>query len=110
MSRDVDLPAADNPDWAYGVALGALLWVAGSALAAADAGVPTDIVGTALLVGWFVLPVSLYFDARYVAANGDWEPIGVLWAVGGLLPLANVLVAGVYLDRRRRSVGLPVLS
>lgn len=110
MSDGAFTAPAENPDWVYGVALGACCWVVGPAMLVGLPELPSDVVGVVLVIGWIVLPVATYFDAQYVGAHGDWQPIATVWALGGLLPLANVLVAAAYLHRRWQAVGLPGLG
>ena len=59
-----------------------------------------------------LLPVGLYMDGTSVTgAETGWQPDVTLYVVGGIvgvfLPLVSILVAGVYLYRRHRVIGVP---
>lgn len=59
-----------------------------------------------------LLPAGLYLDGRQItAARIEWDPDVTLYVVGGIigifLPIISIFVAGLYLNRRHKFVGVP---
>jgi hypothetical protein len=94
--------------WWYGVVAGIGLWVI---ILFATSGEPTGtlelILGLVVLVAWAIMPVAAYFDMQYVRANSTWNPNTVLWVIGMLVWLVNIIAGAVYLYRRHETVGEP---
>lgn len=95
--------------WWYGIAGGVVLWiflilVAGSV---ASGGILEALLGLIALIAWAIMPVAVYFDAKYVRANGRWNPNTALWVIGMLIWLVNIVAGGVYLYRRHEVLGEP---
>ena len=95
--------------WWYGIAGGVVLWIflilgAGSV---ASGGIFEALLGLIALIAWAIMPVAVYFDAKYVRANGRWNPNTALWVIGMLIWLVNIVAGGVYLYRRHEVLGEP---
>lgn len=96
-----------SDSWWYGVVASVALWVVGIALSGNASGALGTAVGFGFLVAWVLLPVAIYFDAKYVRANSNWNPNTVLWIIGSIVWLVNIVVGGVYLYRRHETLGEP---
>lgn len=136
--------------WVYGVAIGGVLWLVvlllqvRSMLAVGQAmsmGGPPQLGSVvmglgaaflqspALLLAWFVLPLSIFFDSKYVEMNSDLNiskglyvgfpviaPVfnSILFIVGilvgvnpffaALIPLLVVVLTGYYLKQRQEAL------
>lgn len=89
-----DYSTTVSEHWRWGVAASLGCWILGMAL-------PVDsLAGMFLLVGWVLMPVSVYYDAQWLRANTTWNPRTALWAVGSAIWLLNIVVGLVYLVRR----------
>lgn len=93
--------------WWYGVAGGTLLWVILFVIASSLPSASSPILGLVLLIVWIGLPVSAYFDMKYIRANGSWDPNTVLWTIGLAIWVVNVFTGAVYLYRRHEVLGEP---
>lgn len=93
--------------WWYGVAGGSALWTLIFALAIVVGDNLGAFVGFLVLVAWVGLPVTAYFDMKYVRANGEWNPSSVIWVIILLIWLINILAGAVYLYRRHEVLGEP---
>jgi uncharacterized membrane protein/predicted RNA-binding Zn-ribbon protein involved in translation (DUF1610 family) len=81
--------------WGYGVAASLILWIISFAL--------SDIVSSfslLALVGWILMPTSIYFDAEYLKSTTTWKPNVPVWVVLSIIPLINIVAGGVYMFRR----------
>lgn len=97
-----------SDSWWYGVALCLGLWVVLLVVGSADIAPGGDAVAGLLLLGaWIGLPVSAYYDMKYVRHHSDWQPNSVLWVIGLLVWLLNVVLGLVYLYRRHETLGKP---
>ena len=112
---DATTPRATSADetsvsesWYVAVVAGIGLSVLGIAF---SSGEPTSVLGSlggfAFLAGWFLLPLGVYQDAKYVSANSGWDPEAVVWVVLALLWFVNVVAGAVYLYRRHEVLGVP---
>lgn len=92
-----------SDSWFYGVAGGMGLWIIGFAVSQ-----PVEaLAGFVMLVAWITLPISAYFDMKYIRANSGWNPNTVIWVVGFAIPLLNIILGVSYLYRRHESIGTP---
>lgn len=82
-----------SENWNYAVAASLALWIVGF-------GMPEEVGGFFFLVGWILMPVSIYFDRQWVAATTEWSPDETTWLVLAAIPLVNIVAGGVYLFRR----------
>ncbi|MXR41751.1 hypothetical protein GRX01_10435 [Halobaculum sp. WSA2] len=92
--------------WWYGVAAGTGIW-----LLLVIASATTSDLGAAggllVLIGWVGLPLSVYFDTRYVRASSEWDPNVAVWVVLTAVWFLNVPAGAAYLYRRHRVLGEP---
>jgi hypothetical protein len=84
-----------SENWNYAVAASLALWIVGFAMPEGSA-----TAGFFFLVGWILMPVSIYFDRQWVAATTEWNPDETTWLVLAAIPLVNIVAGGVYLFRR----------
>lgn len=97
-----------SDSWYYAVASGIGLWVVGLAVFSGNpSGIIEDIGGFSILVGWVLLPVSVYYDTEYVRANSRWNPNAVIWVVLMVIWFVNLVAGVVYLYRRHEALGVP---
>lgn len=99
---------AVSANWWYGVALCLGLWVV--VLALSSVGVPSSLeafLGFLVLLAWIGLPVTAYYDLRYVRSHSDWQPPVGLWVIGFLVWVLNLVLGAVYLYRRHETIGTP---
>jgi hypothetical protein len=82
-----------SENWNYAVAASLALWILGFAM-------PEEVGGFFFLVGWVIMPVSIYFDRQWVAATTEWNPDETTWLVLAAIPLVNIVAGAVYLFRR----------
>ncbi|WP_380675136.1 hypothetical protein [Salinigranum sp. GCM10025319] len=71
-------------------------------------GLLTEIQGAIVVASYLVslaAPLVIHHDRQFVAARSRWSP-SVLYYLA-VIPLANVVVTGLYLWRRHRYVGRP---
>lgn len=90
--------------WYVGVITGVVLWFLSILLS----GIVESFAGFLMIVGWIVLPLSAYFDMRYIRANSSWNPSLLLWTAGLAIPLLNILLGRLSLYYRHEWMGLPV--
>lgn len=81
--------------WHYGVGAAVALW----SLALVIPGSST-IGAVCVLVGWVLMPVSIYYDRQWVRATTTWNPNKALWLTLSLVPGVNIVGGVVYLYRR----------
>lgn len=93
--------------WWYGVLAGVVVWLIGFSTFQMLPEPLSTIVAFIILIGWIVMPVAIFFDAKYVRANSKWNPSAALYIVGSLIWLLNILVGAVYLYRRHEALGTP---
>lgn len=93
--------------WQMGVYLAVLGWVA---LIAAPWFV--DLTGSYsglafLFLTWTValIPISFYFDIKYVKSVSDWNPLAVIYLLGSLVPFLNVYLGMRYQKYREQELG-----
>ncbi|WP_135604109.1 zinc ribbon domain-containing protein [Methanococcoides sp. NM1] len=94
-------------NWYYGVIVSAILWVVLLFLLPEEPGESSlDILlALLMLIAWFGLPLSLYYDIQYVRGNNEkWNPDTALWVIGGFIWLVNLIVVLVYILRRKESM------
>lgn len=95
--------------WYYGVAVGAATWVV-ALMGESTVGSGGIITGVTLLmfsIASVGLPVSIYFDMKYVRANSRWNPNTVLWTLAAIIWFVNLATAIIYLYRRHEVLGKP---
>ncbi|MFC6787024.1 zinc ribbon domain-containing protein [Halobaculum halobium] len=92
--------------WWYGVAAGTGVWVL-LVLASALNGDLGAAGGLLVLVGWVGLPLSVFFDSKYVRANSEWDPQTVVWVILTALWFVNIVAGAAYLYRRHQVLGEP---
>lgn len=93
--------------WWYGVAGGVGLWVLAFVLSNA-LGESLGLLGGFFgLIAWVGLPLAAYFDMKYIRANSKWNPNTILWVIGFVIPMLNIVGGGVYLYRRHEVLGTP---
>lgn len=97
-----------SDSWWYGVAICVGLWV----LILATASVPLPagldaLFGLLTITAWVGLPLSAYFDSKYVRSKSDWRPNTVLWVIGLLVWFVNIVLGAIYLYRRHEVLGEP---
>jgi uncharacterized BrkB/YihY/UPF0761 family membrane protein len=64
-------------------------------------------LGFLVLLAWIGLPVTAYYDLRYVRSHSDWQPPVGLWVIGFLVLVVNLVLGAVYLYRRHETIGTP---
>jgi hypothetical protein len=80
--------------WHYGV--GAALGVGLLGMA-----IPEEFgAGFFLLVAWFLMPVSVYYDLQYLRATTNWNPETTLWVGMTAFPVLNIFPGAFYLFKR----------
>ena len=79
--------------WYYGVLAATAMWVVG--LLVSD--VASSVSGFMYLIAWPLLPISVYYDHKWVEANTDWNPETAGWIPGALFPIVNIPVMVAYL-------------
>jgi len=87
-----------SKNWYYGVGVSIVFWIIGFAL-------PTEssLAGAAILLGWVLMPLSIFYDRRWVKATTQWNPKMVLWLTLAIIPLINIPAGVVYLIRRHNT-------
>lgn len=94
--------------WYVGVVAGIGLSLVGFAIFSGEPTGPIeDVGGFSFLGGWFLLPLAVYYDTKYVRANSRWNPDTGVWVVLALVWFVNVVAAAVYLYRRHEALGVP---
>ncbi|WP_336136215.1 zinc ribbon domain-containing protein [Natronomonas amylolytica] len=96
-----------SDSWWYGVGGCLGLWVLVLLLPSDISPAVDALFGLLTVTAWIGLPLSAYFDSKYVGANSDWLPNAALWVIGLLVPLVNVVFGAVYLYRRHEVLGEP---
>lgn len=56
--------------------------------------------GLFTLVDRLLLPITTYYDSKYVRANGEWHPSTPLYVAGAAIPMIWFVSASLYLYRR----------
>lgn len=101
---DVSTEPTTSGSWHYAVGLGLALWI--TTLAIVDI-VPAQLdalVGLMGLVAWLLPPIAIYFDSQHLEDYTNWDPSAILWGIGSVIPLINLVVMPVYLFRRYNTV------
>lgn len=98
-----------SDSWYYGIVVGIALWLLLFLMSSIN---PTGsvievVLGLVVLAAWSIMPVSVYFDTKYVRANSHWNPNSVLWVIAMAIWLVNLIAGAVYLYRRHESLGTP---
>jgi predicted RNA-binding Zn-ribbon protein involved in translation (DUF1610 family) len=99
-STSISSEPTTSDSWHYAVGLGLSLWL--GALILVD-NVPARLealVGLMALVAWVLPPIAIYFDSQYLEYYTNWDPSAILWGIGSVIPLLNLIVMPVYLFRR----------
>jgi hypothetical protein len=100
-SRSTPTETTVSDSWWYGVAGCLGLWVLVLLLPSNTVSASLDaLLGLLTLTAWIGLPLSAYFDSKYVSSRTDWQPNAPLWVIGLLVPVVNVVIGAVYLYRR----------
>lgn len=81
--------------WHYGVAASLILW----ALAFTVTG-RFGLTWFAVLVGWVLMPMSIYLDREWLRATTRWNPSVGAWILLSVVPPVNLVGGLVYLIRR----------
>lgn len=97
--------AARSGRWWYGVAAFGATWAL--VLGAWATGIQHGALAGLALLAWAGLPASLARDIGFTHRRSAWEPSRGPWAFGALVPGFNLVVALVYLIRRREVLGTP---
>jgi predicted RNA-binding Zn-ribbon protein involved in translation (DUF1610 family) len=106
-SRPQPVDTTVSESWWYGVAICLGLWVLVLVLPETISPTVDALVGLVAVTAWVGLPLSAYFDSKYVAGHSDWRPNEPLWVIGLLVPVVNIVFGGVYLYRRHEVLGVP---
>jgi len=98
--------------WWYGILVGTLAWTVGFALFAIvsesmPGGILETIMAFALLIGWVIVPIAIFFDSKYVRANSTWNPSSLAYIIASIFWLVNGIAGAVYLYRRHEALGEP---
>lgn len=97
-----------SDSWYLGVAAGLVLWIALFAMGSLEpSGGLEMVVGLLALIGWALMPIAVYYDSKYVRANGNWNPNTVAWVAAMAIWLVNIVAGAVYLYRRHEVLGEP---
>lgn len=98
-----------SDSWWYGVLGGAILWliVLIGVSSVPEGGPLSGFFGLLALIAWAIMPLGVYYDMKYVRANSKWNPNTVVWIVGMLIWIVNIVAGVVYLYRRHETVGEP---
>lgn len=96
-----------SDSWWYGVAGFTGLWVVLLVIAGNDAVGSSAFLGFVLLGTWIGLPLTAYYDIKYVSSRSQWQPNPGLWMLGLLVWIVNIPLAAIYLYRRHETVGVP---
>lgn len=85
-------------NWYYGVGISIAFWIIGFVL-------PTEsgLAGGAILVGWVLMPLSIFYDRQWVRATTQWNPKMALWLTLAIIPVINIPAGVVYLIRRHNA-------
>lgn len=81
--------------WQYGVAASIAVWVVG--LVMPDG---SGVAGLLILAAWALMPLSIYYDRRWVRATTEWNPKMNPWIILSVVPVINLVGGAVYLFRR----------
>lgn len=107
-SRSTPTETTVSDSWWYGVGICVGLWVLVLLLPSDGISGSLDaLVGLLTITAWIGLPLSAYFDGKYVSSHSDWQPNAALWVIGLLVPLVNIVLGAVYLYRRHEVLGEP---
>lgn len=82
-------------NWGYGVSASIIFWVTSLILS----GIAPS-VSLLALIGWILMPASIYFDSEYLKSTTTWKPSMPVWIILSITPLINIVAGGVYLFRR----------
>lgn len=97
-----------SDSWWYGVALCLGLWIVLLVWISTELGpIASAVAGVLLIFAWMGLPFAAYYDMKYVRHNSEWQPNAGLWVVGLLVWVLNIVLAAIYLYRRREVLGVP---
>jgi hypothetical protein len=84
-----------SENWHYGVGVSVAAWIVGFATPEGSA-----IGGFLFLIGWILMPVSIYYDHQWVQSTRKWNPDRKLWIILSIIPLVNIIAGGAYLFQR----------
>lgn len=84
-----------SDNWGYGVSASLILWIVFYLFSGV-----TSSVSLLALIGWILMPTSMYFDAEYLKSTTTWKPNLPVWVVLSLIPLINIVAGAVYMFRR----------
>lgn len=84
-----------SDNWGYGVGASLLLWITSLTFS----GVVSSL-SLLSLIGWMLMPTSIYFDTEYLKSTTIWKPNISIWIVLSVIPLVNIVAGGVYMFRR----------
>lgn len=94
--------------WWYGILAGVVLWIFIFVVASfAPSGPFETLLGLVALIAWVVLPVSVFFDAKYVRANSQWDPSSAIYVIAMFIWIINIIAGIVYIYRRHETLGEP---
>lgn len=97
-----------SDSWWYGILAGVVLWIVLLAVASSVPSGPFEaLLGFVALIAWGIMPVSVYFDAKYVRANSQWNPSSAIYIVAMLVWVINIIAGIVYIYRRHETLGEP---
>lgn len=97
-----------SDSWWYGVAICLGLWIVLLVGISAESGpVASATGGFFIMVAWIGLPLTAYYDMKYVRQHSEWQPSAGLWVLGLLVWLVNVVLAAIYLYRRHDVLDVP---
>jgi hypothetical protein len=98
-----------STNWGYGVLASIIGWVFLILVATSvpDGSPFEPILGLIAVIAWIIMPMAIYFDAKYVRANSRWNPSTVLYIIGAIIWLLNIIVGAVYIYRRHEALGEP---
>lgn len=86
------------------ILIGTAAWCIGLlfGIAGINGGFIGRTAGVVAINSWIIFPIALYYEAARMAEATEWAPQGLLYAVGGGIPVINAIVGGYYLYRRRQ--------
>lgn len=101
---DVSTEPTVSDSWHYAVGLGFSFWIINLLLVNILPPQLDIIIGLIGLVAWTLPPIAIYFDSKYVGYHSNWDPSAILWGIGSVIPLLNLIIMPIYLVRRHNSV------
>lgn len=96
-------------NWWHGIWISTLFWILilGASTTVPEGGSLGAFFGFLILGSWILMPLAGYFDMQYVRANSNWDPNTILWMIGFLVWIVNIVGGTVYLARRHEALGEP---